>query len=507
MRQKSLMVALMLVTLLVLPMTAAGQESAAPEGSKRPRSVLLASPGVTFITASANLKVRLTYSNPLRISGLSQITERYWTDIATGSGFVVTPDGAIVTASHVVDPPMKTLRTYGANMMLMPLLGYNVDDYYEQYRITDNFVLNRLLQQCYKGVACEFTVKPDIWAYTGKEIAGTEYPTGVRARVIHSTGFQETDVAVLQVEGSNMPTVPLAESATVQTGDELTALGFPGSMTDLPTGMTEPSKLFGRVSNVRTTGTGQQIEADIDLEPGMSGGPVINSDGEVIGLTSYRRLQATGESGAAYLRPVADIKAALASAGISATRGITDESYEEAVDMYLGDHYTAAVEGFRAVLALYDGHPLAKDLLAESQALAGGPQDVPVPVEEKGTAAGEESGTPGWIIPAAVGAAVVLLGGLFFMLRSRKKKVALATPGVMTTPSTSVSETPTVTTAPVVTEPAAEVVSKPMTKEPGVVDMATGQEAHFCGHCGQKVVPEDIFCEHCGHPLHHAEAG
>ena len=98
-------------------------------------------------------------------------------------------------------------------------------------------------------------------------------------------------VAVPQVDG-NMPTMPLATTANdLKSGQSIAAAGFPGSATDLPSGFTEPVKLIGRVSNVRSDGTAKVVEASTaNLSHGMSGGPGVYSDGEVVGLISTTRL-------------------------------------------------------------------------------------------------------------------------------------------------------------------------------------------------------------------------
>jgi hypothetical protein len=59
-------------------------------------------------------------------------------------------------------------------------------------------------------------------AYTAVQIAGFQTPKGQPARILKSTGFDATDVTVLKIDGSNLPTVALGTSA------DALASGTPG---------------------------------------------------------------------------------------------------------------------------------------------------------------------------------------------------------------------------------------------------------------------------------------
>lgn len=467
---------------------------AAAAPSEVERAVVLASPGVVFIDTSVVVKVELTYQSDETISGLRRVTGRYAFDYATGSGFVVSPDGVVVTASHVVEPDERSLRNFAANRLILDAFGYGYDDPFARYRITDWGRLNTLLQQCYRGVACDFGIRTAVTVFTALDVAQTELPKGAPAQVLTSTGFENTDVAVLKVNASGLPTVALAETATdVAPGDEVTALGFPGSSRDaLETGVTQPTKAFGRVSDIRDQGTWKLIELDADLEGGMSGGPVIGADGRALGLVSFSLLQRTGESASQYLRTVDDIRAALADAGVRASRGPVDAAFEEAMELFWGRHYSAAVPAFQRVLSLYDGHPLAKEYLAEAQAKAGTAADVPVEEPSRGL--------PIWAI--AAGAGVLLVAGLGFgLLRARQRGPI---PQAQAAP-TIAGSLPVAPGQPVVngSQPVAGSAGPvgAVQEEPTAQPVAVATVGpRFCSHCGNRLEPAARFCPSCGTP-------
>lgn len=480
------------------------------------RAVVLGGPAVVFIDTSVKVKVVLVYQNPDAVSGLGSLRRSYSFDYATGSGFVVNPNGAIVTASHVVEPEQQRIRNYAANRLVLEGYGYNYPDGgspFDQYDLPLGYQ-NVLLQQCYRAVACTFTITPIVTVFTPVDIAQTQLPVGSPARVLTSTGFDATDVAILQTNGTNMPTVPLASTAMdLQSGDEITALGFPGSSRDnLETGVTQPNKVFGNVSNIRPEGTSSLIEVDANIEPGMSGGPAVDGDGDVVGLISFALLQSSGESGAKYLRTVDDIKTAMAAAGVEASRGPADSAFEAAMDAFWNRHYSASVPLFEKVLALSSGNLAAKGYLADAQSKAGTAQDIPVATPSK-------AGLPVWVIAAAGGGALLILLLLVLVVRRKRPAPAAAMPtplmgnavppaaepdghglrvvGFQPTPAPASAPAP----QPSVTGP---VGTPTMPGSPSGVAVADApassvQAAHFCSECGHSLGSDPRFCPGCGH--------
>jgi S1-C subfamily serine protease len=101
------------------------------------------------------------------------------------------------------------------------------------------------------------------------------------------------DVALLQIEGysGTLPTVRLGNSATAAVGDPVVAMGNALGLGQQPTTVT------GIVSSLDRTITASDssptsvsetlhglIETDAPIQPGDSGGPLINSQGQVIGM-------------------------------------------------------------------------------------------------------------------------------------------------------------------------------------------------------------------------------
>jgi len=95
------------------------------------------------------------------------------------------------------------------------------------------------------------------------------------------------DVALIKIEPKKKPLVALSlgDSSTIQVGQKVLAIGNPfGFQSTLTTGVI--SALGRTVQTSQTTFIDQAIQTDAAINRGNSGGPLINSHGEVIGINS-----------------------------------------------------------------------------------------------------------------------------------------------------------------------------------------------------------------------------
>src|SRR5882724_6332402 len=95
------------------------------------------------------------------------------------------------------------------------------------------------------------------------------------------------DVALIRIEPKKKPLVALSlgDSSTIQVGQKVLAIGNPfGFQSTLTTGVI--SALGRTVQTSQTTFIDQAIQTDAAINRGNSGGPLINSHGEVIGINS-----------------------------------------------------------------------------------------------------------------------------------------------------------------------------------------------------------------------------
>jgi S1-C subfamily serine protease len=96
------------------------------------------------------------------------------------------------------------------------------------------------------------------------------------------TGF---DVAVMKIDGSNLPTAVLGDSASLQVGDAVAAIGNPfGFDHTLTSGVV--SALNRPVSEGQGSYSQPMIQTDAAINPGNSGGPLLDMNGQVMGITT-----------------------------------------------------------------------------------------------------------------------------------------------------------------------------------------------------------------------------
>lgn len=103
-----------------------------------------------------------------------------------------------------------------------------------------------------------------------------------------------TDMAVIKIDGKNLPTVALGNSDNVQVGDWAIAVGNPLGLDNTVT--------LGIISTLKRSSAQvgipdkrlDFIQTDAAINPGNSGGPLVDAQGEVIGINTAIRADAMG---------------------------------------------------------------------------------------------------------------------------------------------------------------------------------------------------------------------
>ena len=206
--------------------------------------------------STVNSTVSINTSTTRNVFG--QVTE----SASSGSGFIITSDGYIVTNQHVVG---------GASEVTVTL--YNGEEY-------------------------------------DAEIIG---------------GDADYDVAVIKIEGEDLPAVTLGNSADVNVGDWVMAIGNP--LGELTFSMSQGSvSSSGRAINVDGTPF-NMLQVDCAINPGNSGGPLMNLYGEVVGIVSakYSSYSNTTVEGLGFAIPISDVQAIITDIIENGT--VTDKAY------------------------------------------------------------------------------------------------------------------------------------------------------------------------------------
>ena len=111
-----------------------------------------------------------------------------------------------------------------------------------------------------------------------------------------------TDVALVKIEASNLPKLPVGDSSRVRVGEWVLAIGSPFGLDNTVTAGIVSAK--GRETNDSIT---PFIQTDVAINPGNSGGPLINTRGEVIGINSQIYSKSGGYMGISFAIPIDEV--------------------------------------------------------------------------------------------------------------------------------------------------------------------------------------------------------
>ena len=155
-----------------------------------------------------------------------------------------------------------------------------------------------------RGVGSGFIISADGYVMTNAHVvedAETIYVTlsdkrEFKARLIGAD--KRTDVALVKIDATNLPRLALGDSNSVRAGEWVLAIGSPFGL--------DNSVTAGIVS-AKGRDTGDYlpfIQTDVAVNPGNSGGPLINLRGEVIGINSQIYSRSGGYMGISFAIPI-----------------------------------------------------------------------------------------------------------------------------------------------------------------------------------------------------------
>lgn len=109
-----------------------------------------------------------------------------------------------------------------------------------------------------------------------------------------------SDTAVLKIEGSNLPVVPIGNPNTTRVGEWVMAIGSPfGFENSVTAGI-----VSAKARSLPEEGYVPFIQTDVAVNPGNSGGPLLNTHGEVIGINSQIYSSSGGYQGLSFAIPI-----------------------------------------------------------------------------------------------------------------------------------------------------------------------------------------------------------
>jgi len=239
--------------------------------------------------ADATVFIRLTGSVHAEFddAGIKRTVDLDRVEVGTGSGFVISPHGYVLTNAHVVEDgePLRVTKGFRKATITLKVSTINV---------------------CFSA-----------------EAMTSRGMTTPCAEASVTASDQALDLAVLFIGGSSgLPYIALGDSDVVAPGLPVDALGYPfgreveiGRVATAPDLVPDISTTPGAISALRANDVGERryLQVTNSLNPGNSGGPLVTREGFAVGVI-HSRLTKGKEIGFAI--PINEVKNLLDSHGL-----------------------------------------------------------------------------------------------------------------------------------------------------------------------------------------------
>ena len=342
-----------------------------------------AKPAVVLVVAEVASEVTLDCG-----SGPQKVTPPVFRE--TGTGWFLDADGWLITNGHVVQPahePPRWLANQQAQRavttaclpQMLKKMGLQPGDASDREEAAKRKLLDTVLP------TAKVNLQPQIFVVTAKGRLKAE----VKKYSPPVSEMSAKDLALLKVDGDSFPMLPLADSRSVQVGDPVHILGFPGVV--LSHELLSKSTM---VDSVVTNGAVSAIQADASNNPliqtdasaawGNSGGPTVDDRGKVVGVLTFVSL-APGAEGAIvqgfnFVIPSAAVTDFVRGTPvkINGASKFNDVWYAGLTAFYAED-YPAALRRFEEADKLHPNLPDVRRKLAEAREYVKNPPPKPFP--------------------------------------------------------------------------------------------------------------------------------
>ena len=113
--------------------------------------------------------------------------------------------------------------------------------------------------------------------------------------------MQHTDVALIKIEGQDLPVLPMGDSDAIEVGEWVLAIGSPFGLTGTVTSGIVSAK--GR-DGMGITDYENFLQTDAAINPGNSGGPLVNLQGQAVGINTAIVSRSGGYNGIGFAIPM-----------------------------------------------------------------------------------------------------------------------------------------------------------------------------------------------------------
>ena len=342
-----------------------------------------AKPAVVLVVAEVASEVTLDCG-----SGPQKITPPVFRE--TGTGWFLDADGWLITNGHVVQPahePPRWLANQQAQRavttaclpQVLKRMGLQPGDRPDAEEAAKRRLLDTVLP------TTKVNLQPQIFVVTAKGRLKAE----VKKYSPPVSEMSAKDLALLKVPGEAFPVLSLADSRSVQIGDAVHIIGFPGVVLShellSKSTMVEPPVTNGAVSAIQADASNNPlIQTDAPASFGNSGGPAVNSRGTVVGVLTFVSLSPGAEGsivqGFNFLIPSAAVADFVRGTPVKVNGGSKfNDVWYAGLTAFYGEDYPGALRRFEEADKLHPNLPDVRRKLAEARELVKNPPPKPFP--------------------------------------------------------------------------------------------------------------------------------
>lgn len=312
-------------------------------------------------------------------------TERVSKELNTtmiGSGFIITPDGYVITNAHVIDENDADTKQGFAEEAFNEILTNDIGTLEEAMgrKMTEEEAT--AIRNAYSwyytqtmevgNINKELSV---VMGISGK--SGKIEPLVIPAKIVsQGNPIPGKDVAILKMTEKHVyPTIRIGDDKEMRVGDPVFVLGYPAVATFNPLlsmeTVSEATLTKGLVSAKKNMKDGWEVlQIDAAITHGNSGGPVMNDRGEVIGLATFvsvdeqRRQEVQGMN---FVVPTTIVNEFVRKSKVKPEMSDISLAYEEAMDLFDKSRFKKALEKLKEVKSMNPSFPFIDNSISLTQ--------------------------------------------------------------------------------------------------------------------------------------------
>ncbi|OKI89259.1 S1 family peptidase [Micromonospora sp. CB01531] len=366
--------------------------------SAEERALATAAPALVFIEASFTGVLRNHATNvPVRTAPI--------TFIRRCSGFLITPNGHMLTNSSCVRPPEEVARTLALDVIARQLV--------KEKKLApgqlDGYIRTNLPTTVLTGAAVGSAPTVTLHGQLNEGEGNASGEQAIPGEVVEAVPAESGNLALVKLAGENLPAVELQPSAAFAAGASLLIVGYAASDTDSRNPVHMPRAKVVTITDISRRGSLSTYRTNGDVGRVSHGGIALDPSGRVVGMLDRDQARADGAN--RVVVSAAAFPELLGKAGVRNELGEVDRMYRTALGAYFSGRQDEAVAGLGTVADRSPANLLARAYqqnAVERRAVEGEPVDRAV-----------------WavaLLGGAVGAILVGLAVLAGMLRRRRPR-------------------------------------------------------------------------------------